>query len=494
MNSIARKSIFKILTVFILVLVGTNLATYLVFADQDDPTATEDDPSVIRFEPDANQVDANNGTEIFWEALEAITNHYFYPVDKEELMEGAVRGMIEVLDDPQLRFYDPDELEEFKRDTKGVYGGIGIRIIEAESDIVVFETFADTPAERNGLVPGDRILEADGNELTGEGIDYAAEIMRGPSDTSVVLTVQRPGAEEPMEMTVIREEIQVSTVSGEMMEEGLGYIEINGFDSKTADEFFEVFETIEKNGLSKGLVLDLRNNSGGLVDQAVTIAEQFVPEGEIVRLVGQDDQIKTVYQSEADKKPYPIVVLVNEESASSAELLAGAMQDRNAATLVGQTTYGKASVQQLEELPDNNALMLTVANYFTPSGRNIDKYGIEPDYEVEMPEILRYYHYFHPSFLEEGDYGSEVEMLQEMLELLDYEIDVNGYFDEMTSKALTRFQVNSGIESSGEFDDKTWVKLREALDMASREQDKQLKKALELLEKPELWENTGGNN
>ncbi len=494
MDSINKSSLLKILVIFVLLLVGTNLATYLFFADQDDALAEEDDPRVIRFDPDADRVEAEDGTEMFWEALDAITSHYFYPVDKQELVEGAVRGMIEILDDPQLRFYDPDELEEFKMDTRGVYGGIGVRIIEAESEIVVFETFSGSPAERNGLAPGDRILEADGNELTGEGIDFAAEVMRGPSDTSVDIKVLRPGAEEPIEMTIIREEIQVSTVSGEMLEDNLGYIEISGFDSNTAGEFTEIFESMEKEGLSRGLILDLRNNSGGLVDQAVKIAEQIVPEGEIVRLVGQDDEIKTVYQSSAEKRPYPIVALINEESASSTELLAGALQDRDAALLVGQTTYGKASVQQLEHLPGDNAIMLTVANYFTPSGRNIDKYGIDPDYEVEMPEIIRYYHYFHPSLLEQGDYGSDVEMLQEMLEILDYEIDVTGYFDEDTSRALSRFQVDAGLESSGKFDDVTWVELREALDVASREQDKQLEKALEILDQAELWENIGGND
>ncbi len=485
-----RKALFKTLLLFVLVLLGTNLATYYIFSGQGDPAAVDEDPKIIRYEPgtDPGPAEPEEGTEIFFKALEAITNQYYYPVDHDKLMEGAVRGMIEILDDPQVRFYDPDELEEFRRDTRGVYGGIGVRIIEAEADIVVFEVFSGSPAKRKGLAPGDRILEAGGEKLTGEGIDFAAEMMRGPSDTSVDLLVKRPGAEDPVEMTITRAEIQISTVSGKMLEEGPGYIEINSFDSNTADEFMEEFASLEQKGLSRGLILDLRNNSGGLVSQAVKIAEEIVPAGEIVRLLGQDGEIQTVYQSDAEKKPYPIVVLINEETASSSELLAGAMQDRDAALLVGKPTYGKASVQQLEELPGENAIMITVANYYTPAGRNIDKEGIEPDYEVKMPEVLRYYHYFHPNLLEQGDYGADVEMLQEMLTQLGYQIEVNGYFDEETAAALTRFQVDAGLPGSGTFDDETWIEIREALDVASWEQDAQLKKALELLANPQLWD------
>lgn len=251
---------------------------------------------------------------------------------------------------------------------------------------------------------------------------------------------------------------------------------------------------MEQSSLGKGLILDLRNNPGGLVDQAVEVAKLLVPEGEIVRLVGRDDDVKTIYNSSAARKPYPIVVLINEESASASELLAGALQDRDAAILVGKKTYGKASVQQLDYLSDGNALMITVANYFTPSGHNIDKYGIEPDFEVDMPEVLRYYRYFHPNRLERGDYGPEVEMLQHMLAQIGYMIEITGYFDAQTSRVLSDFQGFSGLAQSGEFDDATWVELREALDTAAREQDEQLNHAVELLRKPGLGNIIGGND
>ncbi len=495
METSNRKSIFIGLLVFAILLIGTNLANYYYLGAQADPAVAEESPStVIRYEPSGNGQPEREGAALLWDTVDAINENYFYRVDKEELIEGAVRGMIEHIGDPHVRFYNPEDLEEFLSETRGTYGGIGIRVIEANEKIVVFETFSGSPAARSGISPGDRILEADGHELTGAGLSRAVELLRGPGDTNVDILIQRPGADEPIELTVERAQIQVSTVFSEMLEEGLGYVRISSFDSNTADEFSEQFSEIEQSGLSVGLILDLRNNPGGLVDPAVKIGEMLVPEGEIVRLVGRNGDVRRVYNSTAVKRPYPIVVLINEDSASASELLAGALQDREAAALVGQKTYGKASVQQIEYLEGGNAILLTVAKYFTPSGHDIDKHGIKPDFEVDMPEILRYYRYFHPGSLEEGDYGPDVEMLQLMLEQLGLRVEVTGFFDRQTALALRNFQDGAGLELTGEFDDKTWVELRDALDIASRENDEQLNFATEAIRKTGLMNVTGGIN
>ncbi len=484
----SRKISKSWLWLFLIMLIGTNLVTYFIFeSSHGTGQAAKEPTAVIKFEPQPHQLESE--AKMFWEALDIIKNQYVYPLETEVLIEGAVRGIIQSTEDPNVRFMDPETLEEFLLDTKGSYGGIGIRIIEAYDYIVVFETFADSPAERAGLTPGDRIIEADGNELTGQGVNRAVEYMRGPSDTSVDIIIKRPGADEPIELTVEREEITVSTVSSEMIESGLGYIRIHGFDSNTSGEFTEKFRAMEQSGLDRGLILDLRSNPGGLVDQAIDIAKLLVPEGEIVKLVGRDDEVLRVFNSTAAKKLYPMVVLINDETASAAELLAGALQDSGAAVLVGETTFGKASVQQLEYLSDGNGMLLSIAKYFTPSGRNIDKYGIDPDFEVEMPEILRYYRYFHPSRLEKGDYGPEVEMLQMMLEQIGLTVDNKGYFDEQTSRVLNSFQVSAGLEATGEFDDSTWVELRKALDGVVREQDEQINYALDLISDSSRWSN-----
>ncbi len=494
MERAGKTMLLKWLAVFLIVIVATNLANYLLFsAGSDLDGSTGEEPkTIIRYEPRVHRFEAE--AAMIFEALDAIDNYYFYPVDIEELVEGAIRGMIDSIDDPQVRFYDPLEVEEFLLETRGTYGGIGIRVIEADPDIVVFEVFSDSPAERSGLNPGDRILEADGTELTGEGLNRAVELLRGPPDTSVMIKIQRPGAEDPIEFNLAREEISVTTVTGEMLKDGLGYIKINSFRSNTADDFKESLMEMEQKGLNKGLILDLRNNPGGDFYQAIEIGKLLVPEGEIARRVGRDDQVIEVYYSSAGSKPYPILVLINEESASASELLAGALQDREVAFLVGQNTFGKATVQQPVSLADGSAILLTGSIYFTPSGQNIGKYGIEPDFEVDMPKILHYYRYFHPGPLELGDFGAEVEMLQEILKQLGYMEQSTGYFDDITLKAIAGFQQDVGIYPSGKFDDLTWVKMREALDITAREQDKQLNYALDLLGNSDLRNEVGGND
>ncbi|MBW6463751.1 MAG: S41 family peptidase [Firmicutes bacterium] len=487
-----RKIILILIFIFVLLLAGTNLVTYFLSRPDESPAAADEPSTIIRYNP-SNDV-ADPDLAIIFEAIDVITDHYFSPVAKEILIEGAVKGIINSIEDPQVRFYDPEDLEEFISETRGSYSGIGVRIIEAYQDIVVFETFAGSPAERSGLAPGDRLVEADGNILTGEGINRAVELLRGPDGTLVEVLVKRPGADEPFTLSVARAEINIDTVKSEMLADGLGYIRIDSFDSNTFNEFSGKFRQMEQSGLSRGLILDLRNNPGGLVDQAVDIAKMLVPEGEIVRLVGRNEEVLNIFYSNAERKPYPIVVLINEDSASSAELLAGALQDRDAALLVGKTTYGKASVQQLAHLSGGNAILLTMARYFTPSGHDIHEHGIEPDFEVEMPEILRYYHYFFPGSLEQDDFGPDVEMLQMMLEQLGYNIRITGYFDLQTSIALSTFQEDAGLISSGIFDDKTWVVLREALDRESRVNDDQLNFAIDLFDKAGLWTVIGGNN
>lgn len=486
-----RKRIYRALLIGLLLLVGTNIATYYLAGSRAEKTA-EEATTVIRYEP--AQVDPVADVLIIQDAVDLISEYYYAPVEREELIEGALRGMIDSIGDPQVRFFDPGELEEFMTETEGTYSGIGVRIVESSGRIVIFEVFPGSPAEKSGLSPGDFILEADGQELTGQGVNRAVELLRGPTRVPVAIVIKRPGSDEPIELTVDRAEIMVATVFSEMLDDGLGYIRISSFDSHTAGEFSRQFRDMEREGLSDGLILDLRNNPGGLVGQAVEVAKLLVPEGEIVRLVGRDGEVHNTYYSSAAKKPYPIVVLINEHSASSAELLAGALQDREAALLVGKTTYGKASVQQLANLKDGSGILLTMARYFTPSGHDIHEYGIPPDFEVEMPEILLYYHYFFPGSLKEGDYGTEVETLQKMLDLLGYDLDLTGYFDLSTALALTNFQLAAGLPGSGIFDDLTWVEMREALDNASREYDTQLNYAVEMIRKPGLWTITGGQN
>ncbi len=482
-----EKSVRLAAVLLVLFLVGTNLLSYhlgLTKAPPRDPPVGDCDLA----EPESLGQEWN----IFVEVLERLQESYLYPVDLPVLIRGAAIGAVKAVDDPRTAFYDARELEDLLIQTQGSFSGIGVRIIEVDDEVVVFETIPGSPAEAVGILPGDRICRAGNLELSGLGLERAAEILRGDKGSSIALSIRRPGRDDELNVTLLRDEVKVETVSAHWERPGLGYLRISNFDSNTGDSFSEKLHFLESGGLEKGLLLDLRNNPGGQVDEAVKVAGLIVPEGEITRLVGRNDEVRNIYHSAAPKKDYPIVVLVNEDTASAAEILAGALQDREAALLVGVKTYGKATVQRLETLSGGSALLLTVAHYLTPAGRDIDGLGLEPDVVVEMPPSLKYYRYFFPGPLAKGDSGAHVQVLQEMLAELGYEPGSGGYFDEATAEALRSFQISAGLKGSGNFDEMTWVRLREAFEKIAPERDLQLLRAIELIEQPEIWSVRGG--
>jgi carboxyl-terminal processing protease len=321
---------------------------------------------------------------LFFEVLKIIKENYVDSVDMKELEEGAIQGMLEVLDDPQTNFFNQESMEDMMSKTLGSYSGIGIVIDSQDNYITVISPIKGTPGERAGLLPGDRIIEVDGQSIMGISTSEAANLMRGPKGESVTLQVERAGVGS-LEFTIVRDDIDVESVFPEMLEENVGYIYISNFDRSTGKEFEEALLQLEKQGM-KGLVLDLRDNPGGLLAEAVRVARAIVPEGPITHVVdGSGNTIKTHY-SELEKKPYPIVVLVNAFSASASEIVAGALQDSHGAELVGTRTFGKATVQNLEELTNQGGIRYTVAKYLTPNRRNIHGEGLNPDHIVELTD------------------------------------------------------------------------------------------------------------
>ncbi len=480
----SKKYSKAIIVSFLILLFGTNLANYFTWGYRPESTPDGVNSGVVDDVPTIPELPSE--LEALGEVLDLLTSHYLEPVDFSELLQGAIRGMLETLDDPQTIYFDVKELENFMVHTMGSFGGIGVRIVEVEGDVVVFETIPDTPAERAGLYPGDRIRAAADIDLTGKGLNRAVELLRGPKGTEVTIIIERPGSDESMTVTLERDDIKAKTVSSRMLEPGLGYIQITSFDSFTGADFTAQLQSLERQEMLEGLVLDLRNNTGGLVDEAVKVARQLVPKGEITRLVERDGRVRTIHESNSSGKPYPIIVLVNGETASAAEIVAGALRDRVGSLLVGSKTYGKATVQGLEQLSGGNGLKITIAKYLTPSGIDLHGEGLEPDYEVEQSVALRYYSYFMPGRLEQGAYGMNVELMQNMLAELGYDLAQEGFFDASTVRALQSFQKSSGIPQSGIFDDLTWIHFREALVKASQENDPQLEKSVELVKNPEL--------
>jgi carboxyl-terminal processing protease len=325
--------------------------------------------------------------DVFARVLAHIENHYVEDVEDKKLIESAIRGMVGALD-PHTQFLSPAENRMVRADTRGEFGGIGLEVEFRGADLIVVSPIDGTPAARAGLRAGDRILKIDGVSTKGQMIADLIKKMRGAAGSSVSLTVERPGA-PARDIQLTREIIRLIPVEGHLEAGNLGYLRLKSFQEQADRRVEEQVErlTAQAGGRLRGLVLDLRNNPGGLLDQAVRIADLFLSEGMIVRTVGRGGRV--IDEEKAHPRGtfdgFPLVVLVNSGSASASEIVAGALQDHARAVIVGTATFGKGSVQTVIDFDDGSALKLTVARYVTPSGRSIQERGIAPDVWVDDP-------------------------------------------------------------------------------------------------------------
>lgn len=312
-----------------------------------------------------------------------LEKNYYKDLDEEVLMEGAIKGMFDSIGDPYTQYMNDKEFGDLMTQTSGAYGGIGIIVTPGEDGYVtVVSPIEGTPGERAGLLPGDKITAVNGEVISGDRLDYAVELMKGEVDTEVKLSILRKGRNETFDLNVIREEIRLETVRSEIMEDNIGYIRISAFDEKTAQDFETQLNELKAENI-KGLILDLRNNPGGLMDQCVEIADILL--GEQVIVYTEDRQgNRNIEKSDKKQFKLPLTVLVNEGSASASEILSGAIKDGNRGKIVGTTTFGKGLVQQVRPLNDGTGFKFTVSEYFTPNGINIHGSGIEPDVVVEL--------------------------------------------------------------------------------------------------------------
>lgn len=323
------------------------------------------------------------------EILERVKLEYVDPVDDHQLMENAVRGLVSGLD-PYSAYLDRDEYNEIRVSTSGSYPGIGVEVAPEQDGIKVLRPIADSPAERAGLRSGDVIVRIDDSPVQSD-VDAAIDQMRGPAGTQVKLSVRRPGAEQVVDLALERAQVEVHSVSAALLEPGYGYLRITSFSDTTAQDVTRALTNLlaTRRGVAlRGLVIDLRNNPGGVLDSAVEVADAFLDSGTIVTADGRTPDARF----RMDATPGELVagariaVLVNGGSASAAEILAGALRDNGRAVLVGRRTYGKGSVQTVIPLADGRALKLTTSHYATPSGAKIDQHGIDPDLEVQGPD------------------------------------------------------------------------------------------------------------
>lgn len=324
--------------------------------------------------------------ELFARVLSYVENNYVEPADRERLIHGAIQGMLETLD-PHTVYMPPEVFREMKIDTSGEWGGLGIEIARKGDRIVVVAPIDDTPAARAGIKAGDELVGIDGESTQGMDVGRAMQKMRGPAGGRVLLTIMRQGFSAPREIAIIRDHIRIVSVEG-ALHGGIGHVKVKNFQDRT--DLYLRKELDRLRGLNggkelRGLVLDLRNNPGGLLDQAVAVSDRFLPGNlPIVSTRGRDGRNATEERSKDrdTEKDYPVVVLVNAGSASASEIVAGALQDHHRAVIMGTHTFGKGSVQTVIELEDGSGLKLTIARYYTPKGRSIQERGITPDYLV----------------------------------------------------------------------------------------------------------------
>lgn len=361
------------------------------------PEGTPEEPAPAADDPATPHVDESlpgrvplNELRVFAEAFDRIRSAYVEEIDDRTLLENAIKGMLSQLD-PHSAYLDRDSFAELQENTTGNYGGLGLEVGMEDGLIKVISPMDETPASEAGVQAGDLIIKLDGKPVRGMSLSDAIELMRGKPGTEIELTILREGIPQPEEMTLVREEIHVASVRQRTLEKGYGYIRVAQFQTKTGSEVEEAITKLSEDGKLKGLVLDLRNNPGGVLQAAVEVSDLFVEDGLIVYTNGRMSNAELRFNATGYDaiKDIPLVVLVNEGTASASEIVAGALQDHARAVIMGNKTFGKGSVQTVLPLNNEKAIKLTTALYYTPDGRSIQAEGIVPDIRVDRSRVTR---------------------------------------------------------------------------------------------------------
>lgn len=367
----------------------------LLPADTLSPTAvpgTSEQPT-----PGAAPAPASKGTvrdvqdrfQLFWDALKRVSDNYYDQkvIDPQKLVYGAIKGMVETLDDPHTYFSPPDQVKSSKESLEGSFEGIGATVEQKDNRIQVVAPIDGTPAQRAGLKPGDWITKIDGKETTGLSVNDSVSLIRGQKGSTVVLTIVREGTPDPFDVPVVRDVISVPNVKLTMLDGNIAYVQlVNVFSAKMSDDLKAALTQAKQKGATK-VIVDVRGNPGGYLTTSVEVASQFIKSGVVAYELARDGKRTPIpVLSGGIATDWPIVVLINKGSASASEIVAGAIQDSGRGPLIGEVSYGKGSVQQDFSLSDGSAVHITVANWLTPKGRSISKLGLTPDIEVKLSD------------------------------------------------------------------------------------------------------------
>ncbi|NDY58741.1 S41 family peptidase [Desulfovibrio sulfodismutans] len=325
----------------------------------------------------------------FSQVMDLVENHYVKSVTRSELIDGAIVGMLQQLD-PHSSFLSKEEFKEMQVSTSGEFGGIGIEISLENGRLTVISPIDDTPADKAGIKAGDIILEIDDQPTQDMTLVDAVQKIRGPKGKAVSLTILHKDAQKPLKVRVVRDTIPIISVKKTELEPGYLLLRVSRFNENTTSELKDALKDYGKGGTPlKGVILDLRNNPGGLLEQAVSVSDMFLPSGKIVSIKGKNNDQRKDFEArgESGEVAAPTVVLINAGSASASEIVAGALQDHKRALLIGEKTFGKGSVQTVIPLSDGSGIKLTTALYYTPNGRSIQAEGIEPDFKVPLQDV-----------------------------------------------------------------------------------------------------------
>lgn len=425
--------------------------------------------------------------------IKYIQKYYKDDITYEKLINGAFNGITEALDDPYSVYYEKqEEGDSFIESVSGEFSGVGVSMESYFGQCRVVTPIAGTPAEKAGIKSGDIITKVDDVDVTSKTLEEVVALMRGAAGTKVNLTIDREG--QALNFSIIRETIKNKSVNYKILENSIGYIQITSFDNDTNDEFRMARIALVNKG-ADSLILDVRNNPGGLINTATDIANQLMPKGPITHFEQKGKITETISATGAESYSLPTVLLVNEGSASASEILAGALQDSKTATLVGTTTYGKGVAQQISTFSTGATMKLSMYYFLTPNKKKIDHIGITPDYivknsvKVNVEELTQKYFSFAPMSEKvkpkTGDVGLNVYGAQQRLALIGYNVETTGSMDAKTVSAVSKFQKDSGLSPYGVLDYTTMSRLDKAatdyITGANSGSDLQLEKGIELL-------------
>lgn len=452
-----------------------------------DQIANNGDTKIEDNEEENEEITIDEAIEKFGKAYQIINDSYVEEVDDAKLLEGAIQGMLETLDDPYSVYMDQKTAKQFMESLDSSFQGIGAEVSMTNGKVTIVAPFRDSPAEKSGLRPNDQIIEIDGESIEGLSLHEAVLKIRGEKGTVVNLTIERPGLNEPIKVPVTRDDIPIETIRPKLIEQDgkkIGLIEITSFSAGTADDFEEELKRFEKEGID-GLIVDVRGNPGGYLRSVQEIGHFLIPGGKpIVQIENRQGERERYLSTLKEAKDYPIVTLINKGSASASEILAGALKEAGGYDLVGETTFGKGTVQQPLQMDDGSEIKLTLYKWLTSDGNFINEVGVEPTVEVKQPEFF----YAAPITVEtplKFDMNNEqIKNAQLMLKGLGLEPGrVDGYFGKQTQNAVIALQRMNDLNPTGEIDQKTAEVLQEKIMEAvrSEENDRQLKTAIELI-------------